>query len=290
MKNIDWPLIQREHDTGKSQRDLIAAYGISYSDIAKAKKNGDFKPLSRSAATARAAKLKPHRKLSLDERKVISDRMKKMFVDRPELHPNRKVANNRSKMSYPERLAYDYFQRSGVDFIHNAKIGSYYVDFLIGKIAIEIDGEYWHKDKTYDEKRDFFITSSGITIIRIKASDITKDTDNLLLQKATNGGIDPEFLKEFRNKQREALETKSRCVCGNTKFKHSMYCKRCADDKKVKFGDKEALTSKLAELDYNYRAVGRFYGVSDNMIRKYCKRMGIPIMKNRFRHQGVVQR
>lgn len=186
---INWKFIQKEYDSGKSYSDLIKEYGIANASLAKARVRGDFKPLSLSDAGKRRAILKPNKKMTDEERKLTSERMKELFKRRPELHPNRKVANNRQKMTYPERLAYDWLKKNNVDFIHNAKIGTYFVDFLIGKTAIEIDGERWH-NKEYDDKRDLEIKSLGFDIIRIKALDIIKDKDNLLLQQAVNGKID----------------------------------------------------------------------------------------------------
>lgn len=283
-KPIDWIFIQKEYDSGKSYKDLTSQYGISNATLNKAKKTGIFKPLSNLEANRRRAKLKPHRKLTTEERQAISARVKQLFKDRPELHPNRKVANNRDKMTYPERLAYDYLVRNKIDFVHNARIISYYVDFLIGKTAIEIDGEYWHKNKAYDIKRDQSIRSLGFNIIRIRAKDIAADKDGLLMQQAVNGKIDGEFLNRFRQ---STPKTEIRCICGNPKINRSVYCRRCADKNKVKFADKNALVQKLEELDYNYRAAGKYFGVSDNMIRKYCRRLEIPLASRKFRHKGL---
>ena len=98
---------------------------------------------------------------------------KKIFYKKnPEKHPNRLLANNRNKMSYPEKVAYDWLIANNVKFEHQKKIGRYYVDFFITdtKLIIEIDGQYWH-DKDKDEKRDEIINKLGYKIIRIFAKE-----------------------------------------------------------------------------------------------------------------------
>lgn len=103
-------------------------------------------------------------------RKVYSDRRKEMHKNNPETHPNRRLANNRKKMSYPEKLAFDFLSNKGLLFEHNPKVGKYYPDFVIGNLIIEIDGERWHnKDK--DVIRDKELESLGYKIYRISTKE-----------------------------------------------------------------------------------------------------------------------
>ena len=103
-------------------------------------------------------------------RKEQSERKKKLYSDFPDKHPNRKLANNRRKMTYPERLAFDWLTRNNFDFYHNKKVDRYYPDFIIGNVIIEIDGEYWH-DEQLDKERDSILSGLGYTIYRIKAKE-----------------------------------------------------------------------------------------------------------------------
>lgn len=103
-----------------------------------------------------------------------SVRKKKLYEEFPEKHPNRLLANNRKSMSYPERIAYDWFLKECIEFDHNPKIGKYFPDFVIGNTIVEIDGEYWH-DAEADAKRDLELKSLGYTILRIKAKDHIED-------------------------------------------------------------------------------------------------------------------
>ena len=89
----------------------------------------------------------------------------------PEMHPNRKLAGNRNKMTYPERVAFDWLTKHNIQFKSQEKVGSYYPDFIVNKnIIIEIDGERWH-DKEKDKKRDEFLRNKGFKIYRINSKE-----------------------------------------------------------------------------------------------------------------------
>ena len=103
-------------------------------------------------------------------RKAKSDWRKQLHKDFPEMHPNRRLAGNRKKMSYPEKVAYDYLTRYNIVFEHNKKIDKYYPDFVIGKLIVEIDGAQWH-DKEKDKIRDEIISSYGYQIVRILSTE-----------------------------------------------------------------------------------------------------------------------
>jgi len=62
--------------------------------------------------------------------------------------------------------------------------------------------------------------------------------------------------------------------------KKRKYCDKHIDFKKKKFNPKKKeLIKKLNEFNWNFCAVGRFYDVSDNAIRKRCKQFKIPLKK-----------
>ena len=105
-----------------------------------------------------------------ERRQAKSEWRKQLHRDHPEMHPNRKLAGNRKRMTYPERVAFDFLERSGVEFEHQMKIDAFFVDFIVGKTIIEIDGEYWH-DPDADAKRDEVLVSKGYVVHRIKAKE-----------------------------------------------------------------------------------------------------------------------
>jgi very-short-patch-repair endonuclease len=259
----DWQFIQSEYDSGKSYRDLTVTYGISTATLNKGRKSGLFKTLSRSEANKRRAINKPSRKLTESERKAISERVKELFRRRPELHPNRKVANNRSKMSYPERLAFDWLTANNIQFVHNANIGSYYIDFLLGNLAIEIDGKYWH-DLEYDARRDLHLSELGIKVVRIPAAAMVADKENEILLSVVTGNTDKSILENFLAKKREIHY----CICGKSKWKNARTCRSCRPGKpKIQWpADLLARISNSSMLK-----VAAELGVSQRGISKHLK-------------------
>ena len=105
-----------------------------------------------------------------DLRKEQSERKKKLYKEFPEKHPNRKLANNKSKMSYPEKIAYEWLISKSIEFSHNKKIDRFYPDFVVNNTIVEIDGEYWH-DIEADKNKDGIFNSLGYIVYRIKAKE-----------------------------------------------------------------------------------------------------------------------
>lgn len=108
-----------------------------------------------------------------ERRKAKSEQKKKLYTEHPEKHPNRKLAYNRVKMSYPEQITFDWLKEHNISFKHQKQFGKYFVDFYIQdkNLAIEIDGEHWH-DKERDKIRDSWIIDNfKISIIRISTKE-----------------------------------------------------------------------------------------------------------------------
>lgn len=75
----------------------------------------------------------------------------------------------------------------------NKRRGSFYfLDFYLpdASIAIEADGVYWHQTKkSKDEKRDAFLLSQGITVIRITDKELEAVTDATALVRERLGNL-----------------------------------------------------------------------------------------------------
>lgn len=97
-----------------------------------------------------------------------------LHKDNPESHPNRKLAGNRNRMTYPEKVAFDFLLRNNIKFDHQKQISKYFVDFLINNVVIEIDGARWH-NKEKDAIRDSIIESLGYIVHRIDSKDRIED-------------------------------------------------------------------------------------------------------------------
>ena len=105
-----------------------------------------------------------------EKRKEKSEERKQYYIDFPEKHPNRILAGNRRRMTFPERVAYDWFVARNIPVVHNKKVDRFYPDFIVMNIIVEIDGARFH-DAERDKKRDQILNSLGYVVYRIKATD-----------------------------------------------------------------------------------------------------------------------
>ena len=115
-------------------------------------------------------------KHTLEYRQKMSRLKKEFYALHPEKHPARLLANNRSHMTYAEKLAFDWLTENKIEFQHHYHFKSIeinrYVDFYIPSksMFIEIDGEFWHKDrKELDKKKDIDAINNGFITVRIPA-------------------------------------------------------------------------------------------------------------------------
>lgn len=124
------------------------------------------------------------KKMPKSSRDKMSSSRKKLLALRPDLHPNRRLAGNRSKMTYPEQLVFDYLSVNNYVFRHNFRIDKYWVDFIIdSKFVIEVDGSRWHSSPSqleYDNNRDTIIKSRGYIIFRISAKNVISNLIDIL--------------------------------------------------------------------------------------------------------------
>ena len=113
------------------------------------------------------------RKASEESRQRMSTSRRALLEKNPELHPNRLLAGNKQKMTYPERVAMEWFEAQGIAARHNERVGRFYPDFLVGNQIVEIDGARWHgsaKQQEKDRKRDEVLLQLGYRVCRIPAS------------------------------------------------------------------------------------------------------------------------
>lgn len=110
-------------------------------------------------------------------RKTFSDMKKKLYMEHPEKHPNRKLANNKHKMTYPEKIAFEWLTEHNINFVNQYKLvlegNARYVDFLVNNnIIIEIDGDFWHPiGNKNDFCKDELAKKHGYVTYRIRASE-----------------------------------------------------------------------------------------------------------------------
>jgi len=66
-----------------------------------------------------------------------------------------------------------------IEFVQEAKVGRYSVDFLLPtmRIALEVDGAYWHRIPEKDARKDAFLVKHGWRVLRIKESELSENSD-----------------------------------------------------------------------------------------------------------------
>lgn len=176
----NWKEIQQAYNSGLTWKEIENKFGCKHQTISAAVKRGDFVSRSKSDANKLAVKRgrTKHKECWTKElRQKISKQKKELYQNFPEKHPNRRCAG--IKMSYPEKLVYDYLLSINLDFMHNPKIGKCYPDFVIGRLIIEVDGARWHKDKEKEEKRDEYLRSFDYEIVHIPAKNVIKHLKKL---------------------------------------------------------------------------------------------------------------
>lgn len=77
-------------------------------------------------------------------------------------------------------------EKTGEEFVQEKKFGRFHADFFLPqrKLAIECDGEYWHRSKSEklrDRKKERFIESLGLTVVRFKGEVIKSSVGRCVL-------------------------------------------------------------------------------------------------------------
>jgi very-short-patch-repair endonuclease len=180
-RDLPWEDIQKEYDNNGTYRSIKEKFKLHPACLTWAKNNGFIKFRAHSESMKIAANLGRCKGASMWTDELKNDarkRMLKRIEEDPNNHPNRKLAGNRNKMSFPERVAFDYLKAKDIDFEHNKFISPYWVDFCIGKTIIEIDGKRWH-DEERDKVRDKKLSELGYSVFRFDAKKVSKNPEIL---------------------------------------------------------------------------------------------------------------
>lgn len=180
--NYNFLDIQKYYDAGHTIRETRKYFGIRDKALQKARKLGKFKTRNLSEANILSNKLKPRTHTKTTKIKLRKIR-KKFLKENPEKHPQRILANRKEKWTYPEKRFSDRIEQLGfiydTDFTHNKKVLEYYPDFIFEdkNLIVEIDGEWFHRNKKKDKIRQRKLEKLGYKVIRFSASDINKNLD-----------------------------------------------------------------------------------------------------------------
>jgi len=224
-----------------------------------------------------AHRLKPEAFKHSDESK---EKMRKSRLKYMKANPE-KTAWRQANLSYPEKLFKNKMEELGMNekylIVREYSIFPYFIDFAFAneKIAIEIDGSQHElpERKKKDNEKDRLLNNIGWEVIRIPASNVIYDIDNLfndLLEKFNCNKVYANVgIIKYVEYKRECLM--NHCKCGNVITKKSKRCKLCDSIYQRKV-DRPSYKQLLKEIEEtNYCEVGRKYGVCDNSIRKWIK-------------------
>lgn len=117
---------------------------------------------------------KKGRILSEDKKKKLSERMKNGGGLKARL------SSKFNKISKPELLLKEILDKNNIKYIQQYNIGRFIIDFYLpnNKIAIEVDGLYWHnlpKSKERDKIKNNIILENDIALIRFWENEITEE-------------------------------------------------------------------------------------------------------------------
>ena len=87
-------------------------------------------------------------------------------------------------MSPPEIILWKAISKKRLGFTVNRQkpFGFYFLDFYIAvlKVAIEVDGRIHEETFEHDDKRDKWLASQGVTVIRISARSVFESIDEVV--------------------------------------------------------------------------------------------------------------
>lgn len=80
-------------------------------------------------------------------------------------------------------------EERGIVYKKQVQFGRFVIDFLIGKLVIEVDGDYWHNKpgiKERDLRKDTFLKSKGYAVLRFTETQIKTELDKCLDKTITH--------------------------------------------------------------------------------------------------------
>jgi len=132
-------------------------------------------PQHRKASSERMKKNNPS--LIPEVRKRMTESYKKTMLAHPEKHPNSIMAQKGFMSSLEKRMKI-ILDELGLEYVPQQPILNYFVDFGLPKykVAIEVDGNYWHQDKEKDSVRQVKIEKEGWTVLRFSEDEMKDES------------------------------------------------------------------------------------------------------------------
>lgn len=79
-------------------------------------------------------------------------------------------SRHKLKPSYPEQYFIDLFKNENIIAQREVKVGRWFIDFVVGNLAIEIDGKQhnYPERAASDRVKDFAVANAGYEIVRVR--------------------------------------------------------------------------------------------------------------------------
>ena len=230
-------------------------------------------------------------------------------------HPEQ-TAWRLKNMSYPEKCFQKILEDNGLDkkylIYREYSVFPYFIDFAFinEKLAVEIDGSQHLEEerKKRDNKKDKLLVSKGWRVLRIAANEVTHDGTNALNAviemlgdsnaESSNVGIlkVPKTLEKTVDRKKyskvdalkvpkaivknvgilKAPKTYEKAVRGEDGLTDKQR-QNALTQRKTEWPNKEKLFEMVKSIPFT--RIAEMYGVSDNAIKKWCKRYGLPYRK-----------
>jgi very-short-patch-repair endonuclease len=271
-KEINWSIVQAEHDKGVFIRDLMQTFSLSRTSIETAVKYGLF-----------VKKVIP-RKFTEEQKLKHSEKRKKFLKDNPDKHPWK--SKNKFK-SVPCEKIKNILLTKGVKFVEEyspleKRFFSLDISFPEKKIGIEINGQQHYEPdgslKKYYQERHELLESNGWKIYEIHYSLVfNSELINSMIDSILGSEKKVEFDYSTYVKKEKVCYFCNKC--GFKLYSKSMsgLCSKCSNQsrRKVKRPSREEL--EILIRTRSFTAISKMFGVSDNAIRKWAKYYDLPI-------------
>jgi leucyl-tRNA synthetase len=100
---------------------------------------------------------------------------------------------NRRKKTLAEKRMFRLLRWWGIRFRSQRPFDFYIVDYLIPdrRLVVEVDGMYHESRKGYDQRRDAYLVSKGLTILRITNEEVLNTDCERLKQEILSYPVVP---------------------------------------------------------------------------------------------------
>ncbi len=102
----------------------------------------------------------------------------------------------RGDASLPERILWRLLRGrrlAGLKFLRQIPVEPFIVDFICRErsLVIELDGDSHNDRASYDQRRQQFLESLGLTVLRIANDDVLSNLEGVLFAIVRAAGLDP---------------------------------------------------------------------------------------------------